>query len=86
MKRAAIAITAAALLFAAWGAKPADAALTGDVNGDCVVNMIDLALVIERYDATVGSLRYEPRFDLNGNGRIDIADVQIVAWNLGATC
>jgi hypothetical protein len=86
MKRAAIAVTAAVLLLTAWGAKPADAALVGDVNGDCVVSMTDILLIMDRYGATLGSLLYEPRFDLNGDGRITVIDIQLAIANYGATC
>jgi hypothetical protein len=86
MKRAAIAVTAAVLLLTAWGAKPADAALVGDVNGDCAVNGLDLAIVAKHYGASIGSLRYVARYDLNGNGRIDIFDLQMIAAQFGQSC
>ena len=53
--------------------------LIGDVNGDCVVNILDLTLVGERYLIGIGSLLYSPRYDLNGDGVINILDIQTVA-------
>lgn len=59
---------------------------TGDVNFDCRTNVIDLLLVAKRFGAFRGSLLYSPVYDLSGNGRIDVADLQIVAVNDGAEC
>lgn len=70
----------------ALAARPVSAALTGDVNGDCKVDVLDLALVGSRYGYSIGSLLYSPRYDLNHDGRINIFDVQIVAAHLGEHC
>jgi len=64
----------------------ASAALIGDVNGDCKVDVIDLYIVGARFGATRGSLLYSPYYDLNGNGRIDAGDIQTVAVHAGETC
>jgi hypothetical protein len=36
------------------------------------------------YGATVGSLRYDPAVDLDGNGMIDIIDLGIMMADYGA--
>ncbi len=70
----------------ALAARPASAALIGDVNGDCQVNLLDLSLVASRYGYSIGSLLYSPRYDLNHDGIINIFDVQIVAGHIGQHC
>ncbi len=83
-----IAPVLAVLLLAAGAlaARPASAALIGDVNGDCVVNLLDVSLVASRYGYAIGSLLYTPRYDLNHDGIINIFDVQIVAGHVGTHC
>ena len=58
----------------------------GDVNGDGVVNLVDLLLVGSRMGAREGDRRYDARFDLNQDGRITTADVLIVWKRLGTVC
>jgi hypothetical protein len=86
MKRtiAAVLIT---VTFASHLAAPGvSAALIGDVNGDCSVNVVDMLMVAKRYGGTRGSLLYSPAYDLNHNGRIDVGDIQIVAAHAGEEC
>ncbi|MGB2694815.1 MAG: flexitail domain-containing putative surface protein [Dehalococcoidia bacterium] len=65
-------------------------ALEGDVNVDCQVNVIDQQLLASRFGAQLGSLLYEPKFDLEPSlqpdGDIDISDVQVVFGRIGSTC
>jgi len=58
---------------------------SGDVNGDGVVNIIDLARVARAYKARVGQPRYDPAADLNNDGIVDIWDLYIVATHYGQT-
>ncbi len=67
-------------------AASATTTLVGDVNGDCRVNIIDLALVASRYEIGVGSLLYSPQYDLNQDGVINILDIQIVAAHYNQHC
>jgi hypothetical protein len=60
--------------------------LEGDVNDDCAVNSIDLALVASRYGAFWGSLLYNPVYDLNHDRKINVMDVQMVAVHSGELC
>ena len=64
-------------------------ALEGDVNGDCVVNVIDEQLIAGHFMAPFGSLLYSPLFDLEplqSDGDIDIKDLQFVFGRDGSTC
>src|SRR6267378_4523793 len=57
--------------------------LDGDVDYDCKVDIIDLAMVAGVYGSAAGAPRWNPPTDLNGDGRIDILDIVIVAGNYG---
>lgn len=56
-----------------------------DVNGDGVVNILDLAIVASLYGISKGHPRYNPAADLDENGEIDIRDLAIVARDFGKT-
>jgi hypothetical protein len=58
----------------------------GDVNDDCVVNIIDLVIVARAYGSRPGHSRWNPDADLNNDGRINIMDLVLVAVNYGDTC
>ena len=59
--------------------------LLGDVNGDCKVNVFDLARVARSFGKNVGP-GVDPYTDLNLDGKIDVVDLVIVASNMGKTC
>ncbi len=64
-------------------------ALEGDVNGDCIVNIIDEQMIASRYLQSFGSLLYNVLFDLEpavADGDIDIKDLQFVFGRDGSTC
>jgi hypothetical protein len=58
----------------------------GDVNGDCVVNIIDLVMVASSFGTRVGTPGYNPIADLNNDGVINIVDLSIVGSTFGPTC
>ena len=58
----------------------------GDVNGDCIVNIIDVTLVTVAFGRSIGSPGYNPKSDLNNDGTINIIDVTIVTTTFGKTC
>ena len=60
--------------------------LVGDVNGDGVVDIVDLATVGYAYGSRVGDPRYDPKYDLNGDGFINIVDLSIIGVNYGNHC
>jgi hypothetical protein len=59
--------------------------LAGDVNEDGQVNVLDLTLVSLAYGSLEGEPAYDPNADLNGDGIVDMRDLRIVAYYLGAT-
>ena len=63
--------------------------LEGDINEDCVVNVIDEQDVAQRYTATFGSLLYtrlHGREPGGGDGEVDIKDLQFVVGRDGSKC
>jgi hypothetical protein len=69
---------------------PVDAAITvtgstipGDLNGDCLVDILDIMLVASHWNTAAGDPTYDARCDLNGDARVDIVDIMMVAaqWN-----
>ena len=64
-------------------------ALEGDLNLDCVVNVLDEQAISFRYYAHEGSLYYDPWYDLEpmlGDMDIDIKDLQFVFGRYGWRC
>ncbi len=55
----------------------------GDVNGDKVVNIIDLSIVGAAYATSPGGLNWNPNADINNDGIINIIDVSILGANYG---
>ncbi len=62
------------------------AALAGDVDADCDVDIVDIMLVAGRWNAVLGDPPYDPRYDLDGDGAIDVVDIMLVATHWGTTC
>jgi len=60
--------------------------LPGDLNCDCVVDIVDIMLVATLWHSSVGDDDYNPVYDLDGNGDIDIVDIMMVAVHWGETC
>jgi hypothetical protein len=64
--------------------------LEGDLDGDCDVDLTDQQLMNWRFQAFMGSLYYDPFFDLEpwptGDFDIDIKDLQFVNGRVGSTC
>ncbi len=57
-----------------------------DLNGDCVVTVADIMLVVARWGMTSADPDWDPRYDFDGNEVIDIADVMQVAAHWKETC
>jgi hypothetical protein len=67
--------------------------LEGDVSGpDCAVNALDTQTIAFRWGVTLGSLLYNPMMDVepsgqvNGDGDIDINDLQFVYGRFASDC
>ncbi len=58
----------------------------GDVNGDCKIDIVDLATVGTTFGKTLGSSGYNSEADLNNDGTINIVDLVIVASSFGQIC
>lgn len=57
--------------------------ILGDLNGDGIVNVRDVAMVARVFGTSKGEPDYNPSADLDQNGTISISDVAIVAQNFG---
>jgi len=53
----------------------------GDVNGDGVVNMKDVALAVSAFNTFTDRQRWNPDADLNLDGRVDIRDINAMVLN-----
>lgn len=71
------------------------ATIAGDFSGDGAVDMGDIHVAALRWgltaanpdpDGNPATPNYEPRFDMDGDGDIDILDVMAVARNFAAAC
>ena len=60
--------------------------LAGDANGDCVVNIFDLAMVGRAYGTQPGDQYWDERADLNNDGKIGIIDLAAVGLHFRETC
>jgi hypothetical protein len=57
---------------------------SGDVNGDCVVNLFDLVTIAVAFNPA-GPVS-DPRADLNSDGVVDLFDLVLVTMNYGLYC
>ncbi len=60
--------------------------IDGDLNGDCVVDVIDIMMVASRWNTSQGQPGYDPFCDIDHDGDIDVVDIMIVASHWGDTC
>jgi len=59
--------------------------ILGDINGDGIVDINDLILLVEAYGATSLSPNWNPDADINDDGIIDVYDLQLLCQNYGNT-
>jgi len=57
-----------------------------DVNGDGVINIVDIQLVAARWNTAEGDPDYDPLYDINEDGVINIVDIQLVAAKWHTPC
>jgi parallel beta-helix repeat protein len=62
-----------------------NAPLTGDINGDGIINQQDLDLLVQEYGLTPDSPTWNPNADLNKDNVIDEQDLYILGQNYGIT-
>ena len=60
-------------------------AMPGDVNGDGIVNIIDIVRVALAFGAVPANPNWDPNADINGDKVINIVDIVIVALHFGET-
>jgi hypothetical protein len=58
--------------------------LVGDLNGDCEVNLVDLAILLTHYGET-GGVEYSDG-DIDGDDDVDIADLAALLGHYGESC
>ncbi len=63
-------------------AVPPAPVLDGDVNGDCVVDLTDLAILLSEYGTSGGGVQA----DLDGDGDVDLSDLAIMLAVYGTFC
>ena len=57
-----------------------------DLDGDCLITVVDIMLVVARWGMTSADPDWDPRYDLDGNNVIDVADIMLVAVHWRETC
>ncbi|MFN0137143.1 MAG: right-handed parallel beta-helix repeat-containing protein [Phycisphaerae bacterium] len=63
---------------------PAPPACPGDVNGDGVVNLTDLSILLAHFGVMSGATLADG--DLNGDGDVDLSDLSDLLANFGESC
>jgi hypothetical protein len=61
----------------------------GDFNADQAITVGDILLMILQFGSTAGpppSANWDPRFDVNNDGRVSVADIVIEAQEFGRSC
>ena len=64
-------------------AEPTSFDIPGDLNGDCVVDLTDLAILLGNFDLTPAN---PEDGDIDGNGTVDLTDLAILLSNFDAAC
>lgn len=58
----------------------------GDFDGNKAVTVGDILRLIQRFGTFDGSPNWDPRFDLNGDNRVDLSDLLIEVQQFGRNC
>ena len=59
--------------------------ILGDINGDGIVDIFDLAIIAFAFGSQPSSSNWDPRADLNSDNKVDIFDAVMLANNFGKT-
>ncbi len=62
------------------------AELTGDLNDDGIVDIVDIVKCALAFGSKRGEPRYDPECDINNDDIVDIVDLVIIAIHFGCTC
>ena len=60
--------------------------LEGDINDDCKVDLIDLALMGKSWHTENGDALWNDDADFDGNGKINLRDLVVLGRNWGRIC
>ncbi len=60
--------------------------LVGDLDHDCVVDILDIAIIAHAFGSTPGSSMWNPDADLNHDGMVNILDVAMAGFHFGQKC
>jgi hypothetical protein len=60
--------------------------ILGDVNGDGVVDMADVSLVIDAFMSYPGHPLWNPDADFNRDDSVDMVDISVVVENFNKIC
>ena len=55
----------------------------GDVDGDGLVDVVDLLYLVDAFGSVTGDANYDPRCDFNGDGYVDVVDLLDLVYNFG---
>ncbi len=58
----------------------------GDMNGDCKVTILDIAIMAFAFDSTPTSHNWNPNADMDNNGIVNILDIAGAALNFDKSC
>jgi len=58
----------------------------GDFNCDCIVDVVDIMEVADRWRCRSEDECYDPCYDVDGDGDIDIVDIMLVVVHWGDAC
>jgi hypothetical protein len=68
------------------GAVSVGECMVGDFDCNCIIDIRDVMAVVRRWGAVEGDPDYDPLYDMDADGDIDIVDVQIEAGLWGRRC
>ncbi|MDP4183350.1 MAG: dockerin type I domain-containing protein, partial [Bacillota bacterium] len=60
-------------------------AVTGDLNNDGAINMADVVIIANVFNAVRGDSKYVAAYDLNNDGAINLSDVIVIAGKFNTT-
>jgi hypothetical protein len=60
--------------------------MRGDVNGDCIVDIDDLASIGMSYRSTPGDSHWFPDADINGDGKVSLMDLVLTGYHYRRVC
>jgi len=72
--------------FTLGGVDFAPRGINGDINGDCSVNLTDLAQLLASFGTCSGDANYVAASDLDASGCVNLTDLAVLLANFGSSC